>query len=363
MSFGARADIRLEALEHNYKLLKSRVPGCRVLAAVKANAYGHGIVPISRALPDVDALAVARLVEAETLRSAGVDTEIVLMGGVLNDAELNRAADLRCDLVVHSVYQADLLSQCRSGSFRVWLKIDTGMHRLGIYPDAVPTLADRLRDMPVVRRLGLMTHLANADDVGDDTSGEQFDRFAALAEGFDGDVSVANSAALLGWADDVRIDARWQATGETWIRPGISLFGVSPLSGHTAASLGLVPVMNFEAPLIAVKPLAAGERVGYGGVWRASRDTMLGIAAAGYGDGYSRVIPPDTPVLINGRRAAIAGVVSMDLLAIDLGPDATDTVGDTVRLWGEGLPVEEIAEYAGTTAYALVTGVRDRRAV
>ena len=121
--------------------------------------------------------------------------------------------------------------------------------------------------------------------------------------------------------------------------------------------------MNFEAPLLAVKPLAAGERVGYGGVWAAPRDTVLGIAAAGYGDGYSRVIPPDTPVLVNGRRARLAGVVSMDLLAIDLGPGATDAVGDTVRLWGDGLPVEEIAEYAGTTAYALVTGVRDRSAV
>ena len=363
MSFGARADIRLEALQHNFQLLKSQVPGCRVLAAVKANAYGHGIVPVSKALGDVDSLAVARLVEAETLRQAGVENDIVLMGGVLSDTELGRAAELNCDLVVHAEYQVELLARCTGASFRVWLKIDTGMHRLGVYPDAVPNLVDRLRDAAVVRRLGLMTHLANADDTGDDASRVQFEQFAALADGFDGDVSVANSAALLGWADDVRIDARWHATGETWIRPGVSLFGVSPLAGRTAASLGLEPVMNFEAPLLAVKPLAAGERVGYGGVWTAPRDTVLGIAAAGYGDGYSRVIPPDTPVLVNGRRARLAGVVSMDLLAIDLGPGATDAVGDTVRLWGEGLPVEEIAEYAGTTAYALVTGVRDRSAV
>ena len=363
MSFGARADIRLEALQNNFQLLKSQVPGCRVLAAVKANAYGHGIVPVSKALHDVDALAVARPVEAETLRDAGVDNDIVLMGGVLSESELGRAAELRCDLVVHADYQVEMLSRSSAGSFRVWLKIDTGMHRLGVYPDAVPVLVDGLRNAPVVRRLGLMTHLANADVIGDDASRMQFERFAALADGFDGDVSVANSAALLGWADDVRIDARWHASGETWIRPGVSLFGVSPLAGHTAASLGLEPVMNFDAPLIAVKPLAAGQRVGYGGVWTSDQDTVLGIAAAGYGDGYSRVIPPDTPVLVNGRRAGLAGVVSMDLLAIDLGPGATDAVGDTVRLWGEGLPVEEVAEYAGTTAYALVTGVRDRRAV
>ncbi|MEM9208220.1 MAG: alanine racemase [Pseudomonadota bacterium] len=364
MSLGARAEIRLEALRQNHQLLRSRVPGSRVLAAVKANAYGHGIVPVSQALADeVDAFAVARLVEAETLRSAGIDREIVLMGGVLDATELYRARDLECDLVVHADYQVELLRGFSGASFRVWLKVDTGMHRLGIYPEAVPGVLERLRTSSAVRRLGFMTHLANADDVGDRTSTQQFERFAALADGFDGDVSVANSAALLGWADDVRIDGHWHVTGDTWIRPGVSLYGVSPLSGCTAQSLGLEPVMNFEAPLIAVKRLAAGERVGYGGVWTAPTDTVLGIAAAGYGDGYSRVIPPDTPVLVNGRRAGLAGVVSMDLLAVNLGADANDAIGDTVRLWGQGLPVEDIAAAAGTTAYALVTGVRNRDAV
>lgn len=363
MSFGARAELRLEALKHNFELLRSRVPGSRVLAAVKANAYGHGIVAVAKALPDADAFAVARLVEAESLRNAGIETEIVLMGGVIDEAELQRAADLDCDLVVHTEHQVDLLARLTEGSFRIWFKVDTGMHRLGVYPDDAGPMLDRLADMAVVRRLGLMTHLANADDLGDDASRHQFDRFAALADGFDGDVSVANSAALLGWETDVRIDARWSVKGDTWIRPGVSLYGVSPLAGHSAISLGLQPAMNFETTLIAVKPLAAGERVGYGGVWRAPLDTVLGIAAAGYGDGYSRVIPPNTPVLVNGRRAGLAGVVSMDLLAIDLGPGAKDVIGDPVRLWGEGLPVEEIAASAGTTSYSLVTGVRDRSRV
>ena len=363
MSFGARAELRLEALKHNFELLRSRVPGSRVLAAVKANAYGHGIVPVAKALPEADAFAVARLVEAESLRNAGIETEIVLMGGVIDETELQRAAELDCDLVVHTEHQVDLLARLAAGRFRIWFKVDTGMHRLGVYPEAARPMLDRLADMPAVRRLGLMTHLANADDLDDDASRRQFEQFAALADGFDGDVSVANSAALLGWAADVRIDGRWSVRGDTWIRPGVSLYGVSPLVRQSADSLGLKPAMNFETSLIAVKPLAAGERVGYGGVWTAPRDTMLGIAAAGYGDGYSRVIPPDTPVLVNGRRAGLAGVVSMDLLAIDLGPGAKDAVGDPVRLWGEGLPVEEIAEYAGTTSYALVTGVRDRSRV
>ena len=363
MSFGARAELRLEALKHNFELLRSRVPGSRVLAAVKANAYGHGIIPVAKALPDADAFAVARLVEAESLRNAGIETEIVLMGGVIDEAELQRAADLDCDLVVHTGHQVDLLARQKDGRFRVWLKVDTGMHRLGVYPDEAGPMLERLADMPVVRRLGLMTQLANADDLADDASHRQFDRFAALADGFDGDVSVANSAALLGWATDVRIDGRWSVRGDTWIRPGVSLYGVSPLAGHSASSLGLQPAMNFETSLIAVKPLPAGERVGYGGVWTAPRDTVLGIAAAGYGDGYSRVIPPDTPVLVNGRRAGLAGVVSMDLLAIDLGPGAKDAIGDAVRLWGEGIPVEEIAACAGTTSYALITGVRDRSRV
>lgn len=330
------------------------------MAAVKANAYGHGLVRVAGALDQADALAVARMAEAETLRASGIRNSIVLMGGVINDDELARADDLDCDLVVHSHYQLELLERSAAVGLRVWLKIDTGMHRLGIRPRDANEAIERLGSLKAVGELGLMTHLANADDRGDGRSLRQIERFRVAAEGFSGHLSIANSAALLGWSEALRNALPPARGGEHWIRPGISLYGVSPFADASAADLGLLAVMNFDTVLIAVKQIDQGGRVGYGGHWRASRDTVLGIAAAGYGDGYSRFIPSGTPVLVNDRRAKIAGVISMDLLAIDLGPGARDRVGDPVRLWGEGLPVEEIAASAGTTAYPLVTGVLER---
>ena len=360
MSFGARAVIRLDALRANFETLRSAAPGSRVIAAVKANAYGHGLLTVARALPDADALGVARLPEALVLRAAGIDNAIVLMAGVVDDAELEVAVSNRCDLVVHTEAQVALLERAGNEPLRVWLKIDTGMNRLGVRPQEVLPLIERLRGSRGVGQLGLMTHLANADDVDDTTSLAQIERFATLAKGFDGDISIANSAALLGWTTDIADRRRWDNRGDVWIRPGISLYGISPLIGRTADELGLRPVMQFETTLIAVKPIEKGGRVGYGGTWQAERDSVLGIAAAGYGDGYSRFIPSGTPALVNGRRVPLVGVVSMDLLAVDLGPNARDAIGDTVVLWGDGLPVEEIAGYANTTAYPLVTGVIDR---
>lgn len=360
MSFGARAEIRLDALRANLDRLRSAAPDAKVIAAVKANAYGHGIETVARALEDVECLGVARLSEAARLRRAGIDGSILLMSGVLDTDELGQAVTLGCDLVVHTGEQVELLESARVPPRRVWLKVDTGMRRLGVDCDAVPALAERLRNAGSVGPVGLMTHLANADDLADPASSRQFERFEKLTRGFDGDVSVANSAALLGWGDDIADPGRWGNAGEVWIRPGISLYGISPLVGKSAIELGLRPVMQFETVLLAVKPIAAGSRVGYGGTWRADTDTVLGIAAAGYGDGYSRFLPSGTPVLVNGRRVPVAGVVSMDLVALDLGPGAAASVGDPVVLWGDGLPVEEVASFAGTIPYALVTGVIDR---
>lgn len=362
MSFGARAEIRLGALRHNLERLKRPMPGARVLAAVKANAYGHGLVTVSRALDaDVDALGVARIPEARRLREAGIRSPIVLLGGVLARDELASAIDLRCDLVVHSEYQVAMLESADGVRLdRVWLKVDTGMRRLGVEPGDAPGFIDRLHRTKAARSLVLMTHFANADDLADDTSLRQIERFRGLTAGFEGDIAIANSAAICGWSERVGASADWQHSGETWIRPGISLYGISPLKGHSAEALGLEPVMHFVTELIAVKPIRAGDRVGYGGTWRAGRDTRLGIIAAGYGDGFSRALPSGTPVLVNGRRVPLAGRVSMDLAAVDLGPDSGDAVGDPVVLWGEALPVEEIAACAKTVAYTLVCGVIDR---
>lgn len=363
MSFGARASIRLDALQSNFERLKAAGPSCKVIAAVKANAYGHGLTKVASALPGADALGVARLPEAEQLRAAGIQTPLLLMGGVISAPELRTALELDCDLVVHSEFQVELLETFGRCSSRAWLKVDTGMGRLGVRPEEAPALMQRLRRISGLESPGLMTHLANADDRQDRTSEKQIARFARLSDGFDGDISIGNSAALLGWADAINPSGAktpWNHSGDTWIRPGISLYGISPLVGVSAAELGLRAVMQFETVLIAVKSIRAGEHVGYGGHWVPSEDTVVGIAAAGYGDGYSRFIPSGTPVLVNGRRVAVAGVISMDLTAIDLGPDATERTGDRVILWGDALPVEEVAACAETTAYPLVTGVVDR---
>lgn len=360
MSLGARVGINLDALVHNLNRLSSSAPNARVIAAVKANAYGHGIVEIATALPNVDSLAVARLAEAEVLRRAGVATPILLMGGFLGAEELAKAEALCCDLVIHNQQQVAWLEQRPGAVERIWLKVDTGMRRLGVAIDEAHEFAARIGDCRGGQLPGLMTHMACADDLNSAFSDRQASAFAALAEGYAGDISIANSAVLLGWPQHIAPDGENDKGRSIWVRPGISLYGISPISGRPAAEFDLRPVMNFDARLIAVKSIGEGDTVGYGATWRASRRTTIGIVSAGYGDGYSRFLPSGTPVLVNGRRASLAGVVSMDLMAIDLGEAATDAVGDWVRLWGEGMPVEEVAEHADTTAYPLVTGVRIR---
>jgi alanine racemase len=360
VSFGARAVVRLDALSHNFEILKGAVPGSRVMAAVKANAYGHGLVTVSRALAQADALAVARLVEAQILRKAGIDKPVVLMGGVIDEEELVQAAECRCALVIHTAHQVELLESSSQKFSRIWLKIDTGMNRLGVRPEDASALLARIRAANDSSTLGLMTHLANSDDLADPMSKLQIEQFRAIADQFEGDISVANSSAILGFQADIDSPSLWTNAGEQWIRPGVSLFGVSPIQGMTARELKLQAVMQFESTLISVKPIRKGERVGYGGCWTSGRDSVLGIIAAGYADGYSRFLPSGTPVIVNGRRVPLAGVVSMDLCAVDLGPAAEDTIGDKVTLWGDELPVEEVAAYAKTTAYSLVCGITDR---
>jgi len=358
VTFGARARIRRSAIRHNLQLVKSKAPGARVMAVIKANAYGHGMLPVAATLEDVDCLAVARLEEARKLRNAGVDKSIALLGGVLSLEEIEEAALLDIQLGVHDEQQIRWLEEYNGPSPTVWLKIDTGMNRLGIHPSNAADAIARLRSCVI--DLCLMTHFSSADNPEDSTTQDQLSRFLPFIHDFDGDVSVANSAGLLGWEDVLAPLEEFAQQGRLWIRPGLALYGISPFPGCSGADLGLEPVMQFESTLMSVKELHAGDRVGYGGTWQADKDTMLGIVAAGYGDGYTRYIPTGTPVLVNGRRVPVVGRVSMDLTAVDLGADASDRMGDRVVLWGDQLPVEEIAECAGTIPYQLLTGVTHR---
>lgn len=360
MSFGARALIRLGALKHNLDEIRRAVPSAKIMAVIKANAYGHGMLAVAQNVSNVDALAVARISEAINLRDSGVVTPIVVLSGVLDQGEMRTAIEYDLQLVVHCPEQVALLRNCQEGAAVIWLKFDTGMNRLGFAPDNAREIIDQMKHVTAVRELRLMTHLSSADDLDNYVTRDQLERFAHIVEGFDGAVSVGNSAGVLGWPAIAQ--SEFGAFGDSWIRTGIALFGISPFASKTAADLNLKPVMHFEARLVAVKPLHKGDLVGYTGSFESKEDTVLGVISAGYGDGYSRHFRSGTPVLINGRKVRVIGNVSMDMITVDLGVDAQDKVGDIATLWGDGLPVEEIAPWANAIPYELVCGVMNREA-
>jgi alanine racemase len=330
------------------------------MAVIKANAYGHGMLTVARHLADVDAFAVARVPEAIQLRENGIAVPIVLLAGVMNEIEMKSAVEWGLDPVVHCPEQLALLEATPAGSVNVWLKFDTGMNRLGFPPKEAEDVRRRLEATSAVGELRLMTHLSSADELGSSTTMDQLCQFRPIIEGFEGAVSIGNTPGTLGWPAVAEAQQEFGFRGDNWIRPGIALFGISPFPQQTGADLGLKPVMQFEARLIATKPLSAGAKVGYKGAYISDRDTQLGVISAGYGDGYTRHFCSGTPVLINGRKVPLIGNVSMDMIAVDLGPHATDAFGDIATLWGDGLPVEEVAPWAKAIPYELVCGVMNR---
>lgn len=344
------------ALRHNLQVVRQWAPTSRVMAVIKANAYGHGLVAVARALESADAFAVARVDEGLTLRKAGIDTPTVLLEGVFDREQLDAAAAANFELVVHTSEQIELLRAAAAGvRFKVWLKLDSGMNRLGFKGAAFGAAHAALNALGAVQSpVNLFTHLASADLPDLPTTSEQLALFAAATGSLPGERSLENSAAMLSFP---------QAQAD-WVRPGLLLYGVSPFAGSLGADYGLRPAMTLHSHVIAVKELSPGERVGYGGDWTAARPTRLAVAAVGYGDGYPRSLGAGTPVLVNGERAGLAGRVSMDMIGIDV----TDlhrppALGDPVVLWGDGLPVEEIAVWADTIPYELLCGISQRVAV
>jgi alanine racemase len=254
--------------------------------------------------------------------------------------------------MVHSVEQLEMLESRTGGEVvSAWIKLDTGMNRLGFRVEGFAAAYERLRRIvSVAPDPALVTHLASADDPADPKTGLQLDAFAAATAGLPGERSIANSAGLIAWPD----------TRAEWVRPGLALYGVSPFPQGTGAGLGLRPAMTLQSEVIAVKDVAAGETVGYGGTWRAARATRMAVVAAGYGDGYPRSVPSGTPVLVNGRRAPLVGRVSMDMITVDVTELPSVATGDPVVLWGDEVPVEEVARLAGTIPYELICGVSQR---
>ncbi|HEV7163783.1 MAG TPA: alanine racemase [Gammaproteobacteria bacterium] len=352
MSRATGAVIDLAALRHNLQRVHELAPRSRIMAVVKANAYGHGIAAAAQALSAADAYAVASLEEALAIRHAGLSHPIVLLEGVFSAGELDEAAKNGCELVVHDAYQLKLMeaSSLRS-ALSVWLKVDSGMNRLGFPLDAASDAWKRLKAAPAVRQPPrLMTHLACADETSNPRTLRQLEAFAAATAGIEAERSIANSAGILAWPQ----------SHADWVRPGSMLYGASPFANRCGADDGLKPAMTMQTSLIAVKTLKKGEAVGYGGAFVAPGDMHLGIAAIGYGDGYPRHAPSGTPVLVRGLRVPLVGRVAMDMIAVDLSGVPGATVGDPVVVWGPELPVEEIARAAGTIPLELLCGVTQR---
>ena len=350
-----RAEISGDALKSNLQRLRQLAPQSKVMAVVKANGYGHGLLNVAHCLATADGFGLARLEEALELRAGGVSSKLLLLEGFFRQSDLPTLVAHDIDTVVHHESQIEMLETASLAKpVTVWMKIDTGMHRLGFTLDQFEAIYQRLLACPqVAKPIHLMTHFACADEPENPATAEQARRFEQMTAKLPGDRTLANSAATL----------YWPATQADWIRPGIALYGVSPVVGDLGRNHGLEPAMELVSQLIAVRDHKAGDPVGYGSYWLAKQDTKLGVVAIGYGDGYPRNAPEGTPVWVNGRLVPVVGRVSMDMLTVDLGIDATDKVGDTAVLWGKALPVEEVAEHIGTIAYELVTKLTPRVAV
>ena len=355
MIHAARAVIDLNALRHNLARARETAPQSKVMAVIKADGYGHGILRVADALRDADAFAVGRMSEALALREAGVEKSLLLLEGVFDADEVALAVthDLHC--VVHTFEQIELLERAVvERPLTVWMKVESGMGRIGFSEADAAEAWRRLHACEAVAEpLHLCSHLARADERDAPHAAEQLARLRAVAERLEpvpGQLSLANSAGLFGHPE-THLDR---------VRPGISLYGVSPFIDGRGAEEGLRPVMTLTTRLIAVQCREQGEPIGYGASYRCPEAMPVGVAAIGYGDGYPRHAVEGTPVLVNGTRVPLIGRVSMDMITLDLRalPDAK--VGDEVTLWGEGLPVEEVAECAGTIAYELLCGVTRR---
>ena len=352
MSRLATATIHLGALRHNLARVREQAGGARVMAVIKADAYGHGLERVARTLADADAFGVAAIADGQRLRAAGHRQRIVVLSGPDGPADLAEMRRLDLDAVIHHDSQLDWLAADRDRRpLRVWLKVDSGMHRLGFPAACMAEVHARLLAMDNVDdAIVLMTHFAASDEFDNPLTGEQIDTFEHAAAGLPGPRALSNSAGVLGWVG---------ARGD-WVRVGGLLYGLSVVDGKCGADFGYRPAMTLRTRLIAVNDLSQGDRVGYGATWTAPEDMRLGVAAIGYGDGYPRSVATGTPVRVGDVLTSIVGRVSMDLVTIDLRQAPRARVGDEVTLWGPDLPVETIAAAAGTISYELTCGMTRR---
>ncbi len=345
-----RATISPDALAHNLLVARAYAGGARIWAVVKANAYGHGLERAARALEGADGFAVLDFQEAARLRLAGVTKPILLLEGFFKPADLPLLPKYGLTPVIHNPEQVEMLRLAAlPGEIDVYVKVNSGMNRLGFNLESLRPAYNAIRMHPQVKGLTLMTHFADAD--GASGVKGQLEWFAELTKEFQVPRSLANSAALIRFPEETRGD---------WVRPGIMLYGCSPFVDRSAESLGLKPAMTLASEIIATQHLQQGERVGYGFSYEAAGEMTIGIVACGYADGYPRNAPTGTPVLVNGKRARIVGRVSMDMISVDISDIPEAYIGSPVTLWGEGLSADEVAAAAGTVGYELLCALAPR---
>ena len=345
----ARALIDLQALRHNYQLARE-VTGAKALAVIKADAYGHGAVRCAQALEaDADGFAVACIEEALELRDAGIRAPILLLEGFFEADELPLIVEHDFWCVVHSLWQLDAIEQATLAKpIQVWLKLDTGMHRVGLHPSEYKSAYQRLQASGKAAKIVLMSHFARADELDSLRSVEQVAVFLAARDDLSAEVSLRNSPAILGWP----------SVPSDWVRPGLMLYGATPFEQDHPLASRLQPVMTVESKVICVRELPAGEPVGYGAKFITPKPMRIGVVAMGYADGYPRHAPTGTPALVAGQRSQLLGRVSMDMLCIDLTDVPDAGLGSTVELWGKNILASELAEKAATIPYQIFCNLK-----
>ncbi|MGN8274477.1 alanine racemase [Pseudomonas sp. SMN5] len=345
----ARALIDLQALRHNYQLARE-VTGAKALAVIKADAYGHGAVRCAEALQDLaDGYAVACIEEALELRAAGIRGPVLLLEGFFEADELPLILEHDFWCVVHSLWQLEAVERANlSKPITVWLKLDSGMHRVGLHPADYQAAYRRLLASGNVAKIVLMSHFARADELHDPSSTQQLAVFEAARQGLAAQISLRNSPAVLGWPQ----------IPSDWVRPGIMLYGATPFDEPNAVASRLQPVMTLESRIISVRELPAGEPVGYGARFVTTGPTRVGVVAMGYADGYPRQAPTGTPVLVDGQRSQLVGRVSMDMLCVDLTHIPQAGLGSTVELWGKNVLASDVAKAADTIPYQIFCNLR-----
>lgn len=347
------AFIDCSALQHNLTIVRQHVHQTRIMAVVKANAYGHGLLRTAQALNTVDGFAVLELEAAIQLRNAGFKQTILLLEGFFSAEELEAIDHYQLSTVIHNHKQLSQLITCQKiKQPDIFLKINTGMNRLGFRPEEKDKALSKIKQWRPNTHITLMTHFACADDaLATNQVYQQLDHFALPDNKAAGLLqTLANSAAIL----------RYPKTHATWVRPGIILYGISPLIEKTGIELGLQPVMTLTSEIIAIQQLQPSDKVGYGNQFITDQSMRIGVVATGYADGYPRHAPTGTPILVNGQRTRLVGRVSMDMLTVDLSGISDAEVGSSVTLWGKGLPVEIVAQSAQTIGYELVTALSAR---